>query len=36
MTIPFSPFLIFGLVLLLYLANSIKIITEYERGVIFM
>ncbi|MCH2251837.1 MAG: slipin family protein [Vicinamibacterales bacterium] len=35
MTIPFSPLLIFLAVLLLYLANSIKILPEYERGVIF-
>ena len=31
----FSPVLIFALVLALYLANSIKILNEYERGVIF-
>ena len=30
-----SPFLIFAIVLALYLANSIKILNEYERGVIF-
>ena len=30
-----NPFLIFPLVVLLYLANSIKILPEYERGVIF-
>ena len=30
-----SPILIFALVVALYLANSIKILNEYERGVIF-
>ena len=30
-----NPILIFALVLVLYLANSIKILPEYERGVIF-
>jgi regulator of protease activity HflC (stomatin/prohibitin superfamily) len=30
-----SPFLVFALVVVLYLINSIKILTEYERGVIF-
>ena len=30
-----SPVLIFGLVLAMYLANSVKILNEYERGVIF-
>ncbi len=30
-----NPLLIFPLVVLLYLANSIKILPEYERGVIF-
>ena len=30
-----NPFLIIPLVLVLYLANSIKILPEYERGVIF-
>ena len=30
-----NPILIFPLVVLLYLANSIKILPEYERGVIF-
>ncbi len=31
----FSPALLFGVVLVLYLLASIKILTEYERGVIF-
>jgi regulator of protease activity HflC (stomatin/prohibitin superfamily) len=31
----FSPVLIFAFVLVLYVLNSIKILTEYERGVIF-
>ena len=30
-----SPFAIFGLILVLYLISSIKILNEYERGVIF-
>ena len=30
-----SPLLMFGLVVVLYLASSIKILNEYERGVIF-
>ena len=30
-----SPLLIFAMVVALYLANSIKILNEYERGVIF-
>jgi len=30
-----SPFLLFALVVVLYVLNSIKILTEYERGVIF-
>ncbi|MEO2195946.1 MAG: slipin family protein [bacterium] len=30
-----SPILIFALVVALYLANSVKILNEYERGVIF-
>ena len=30
-----SPFAIFGLILVLYLISSIKILREYERGVIF-
>ena len=30
-----NPILIFALVVALYLANSIKILNEYERGVIF-
>ena len=30
-----SPVLIFGLVLAMYLANSVKILNEYERGVVF-
>ena len=30
-----NPVLIFGLVLAMYLANSVKILNEYERGVIF-
>ena len=32
---PFSPFLIFAIVVALYLANSIKVLSEYERGVVF-
>ncbi len=32
---PFNPYLIFALVVAVYLANSIKILPEYERGVIF-
>ena len=35
MEISFSPFLILALVLVVYLINSIKILAEYERGVIF-
>ena len=30
-----SPLLMFGLIVVLYLASSIKILNEYERGVIF-
>ena len=30
-----SPLLMFGVIVLLYLASSIKILNEYERGVIF-
>ena len=30
-----NPLLILGLIVALYLANSIKILNEYERGVIF-
>ncbi len=30
-----SPFALFGLILVLYLISSIKILREYERGVIF-
>ena len=30
-----SPFALFGLILVLYLISSIKILNEYERGVIF-
>jgi regulator of protease activity HflC (stomatin/prohibitin superfamily) len=30
-----SPFLILGLIVVFYLISSIKILTEYERGVIF-
>ena len=30
-----SPVLMFGLIVVLYLASSIKILNEYERGVIF-
>ena len=30
-----SPVLIFGLILAMYVANSVKILNEYERGVIF-
>ncbi|HSL20950.1 MAG TPA: slipin family protein [Vicinamibacterales bacterium] len=30
-----SPLLIFGLIVVLYLLSSIKIVNEYERGVIF-
>lgn len=30
-----SPFLIFPVFIVLYLLNSVKILTEYERGVIF-
>ena len=30
-----NPLLIFPLVVVLYLVNSIKILPEYERGVIF-
>ena len=30
-----SPLLLFGVIVLLYLASSIKILNEYERGVIF-
>ncbi len=32
---PFNPFLIFALIVGAYLINSIKILNEYERGVIF-
>ena len=32
---PLSPFLIFAMVVALYLANSIKVLSEYERGVVF-
>ena len=32
---PFNPFLIFALIVGAYLLNSIKILNEYERGVIF-
>ena len=35
MEISFSPFLILALVVVVYLINSIKILAEYERGVIF-
>jgi regulator of protease activity HflC (stomatin/prohibitin superfamily) len=35
MEISSSPFLILALVLVVYLINSIKILAEYERGVIF-
>ena len=30
-----SPIALFGLILVLYLISSIKILNEYERGVIF-
>ena len=33
--ITISPFLILAIVLVLYLISSIKILNEYERGVIF-
>jgi regulator of protease activity HflC (stomatin/prohibitin superfamily) len=33
--LPFQPFLLFALVVVLYLLSSIKILAEYERGVIF-
>ncbi len=35
MTTFFSPFLILGIVVVLYLISSIKILNEYERGVVF-
>jgi len=35
MVISFSPFLILAVIVALYLINSIKILAEYERGVIF-
>ena len=31
----FSPFLIIGVIVVIYLLSSIKILAEYERGVIF-
>jgi len=33
--LPFQPLLLFALVVVLYLLSSIKILAEYERGVIF-
>ena len=35
MTTTFSPFLILGIIVVLYLISSIKILNEYERGVVF-
>ena len=32
---PFNPYIIFALLIAAYLINSIKILNEYERGVIF-
>ena len=33
--LPFSPLILFGIIVVLYLFSSIKILAEYERGVIF-
>ena len=32
---PHPPFLILGIIVVLYLISSIKILNEYERGVVF-
>ena len=32
---PISPVLILGLIVVLYVVSAIKILAEYERGVIF-
>jgi len=33
--LPFSPLVLFGLIVVFYLFSSIKVLAEYERGVIF-